>query len=201
MSGVHNDYNQQENHPRIRIGNWVEERALMELTGTSRGSKNVEKNNTATRITGPVLMPTDYTTTTLRTHESVLNATSGPKFMQSAQPAHRSDRRESDRLLRARQILQEQQRAEEEKKQEELRDAGFGAKPPSNRKRALASTKTLEESARDNPLHGQPITFHTHHLATGGVLGVTPTESGVHTFSKSTYFSKPIAERHEHIDK
>jgi hypothetical protein len=39
MAGVQNDYNTADKKaPVTRIGNWVEQRALLESTGTTRGS-------------------------------------------------------------------------------------------------------------------------------------------------------------------
>jgi hypothetical protein len=196
MSGVLNDYNQQDGSPRILIRNWCEERALMATTGQSRGSTTAQKNDTATRITGPVTQPTDYTTTSYLAHQHTLRAPHGPTYINSIAPPRRNNRREEARLAEAAQIMADRARAAEERKEEELRYAAFGAREPMNRKRVIGSTKSLEESKESNPLHAATaITFHSHHL--GSIHGTTPSDRGVHTFSRNSHFSKPISELHE----
>lgn len=195
MSGVQNDYNQQDGEPRVRIANWVEERALMAVTGQSRGSTTVLKNDTTTRITGPVYRPNDYRTTTNSAHQQTFAATEGPNYLATIAPPRRNGLRDQQRLEEAQRIMAERAYHEEMRKEEELRYASFGAREPQNRKRAIASHKTLEESKESNPLNGQAITFHSQHL--GSIHGTTPTDRGVHTFSRNTHFSKPIDELYE----
>lgn len=195
MSGVLNDYNQLEGDPRIRIGNWVEERALMSQTGQSRGSTTAQRNNTGPRITGPIYEPLDYGTTTNLAHEHALRAPHGPNFVASIAPPRRGARREDARQAEAEAIMAEKLRLEEERRLAEIHDAAFGSRAPQNRKRAIVTGKPLDASVRDNPIDAQAITFHTHHL--GQIHGTTPTDRGVHTFSRNTHFSKPIDELYE----
>jgi hypothetical protein len=198
MSGVLNDYNQQEGAPRIKIGNWVEERALMATTGQSRGSTTAQRNNTTVRITGPVLEERDYSTTSNLAHQAVLKAPHGPTYIDSIAPPRRARSRDEERLALAHAIMEQRNKEEEERKERELQHASFGARDAINRKRALVTGKPLEESKTNNDLFkSQAITFHTHHAARGTLHGVTPTDRGVHTFSKNTHFSKPIQELHE----
>ena len=176
----------------VRIGNWVEERALMSILGQSRGSTTDKSNDTATRITGPQRQPLDYGTTTNLAHQDTLKATCGPNYIEATAPPRRTNLREQERMREAQRIMDERRAAEEYQKELELQQASFGGREPQNRKRAIGSTKTVEESKQNNPLTGQAISFHTHHL--GSIHGVTPGDRGVHTFSKNTHFSKPISE-------
>jgi hypothetical protein len=217
MAGVQNDYNQVEGDPKIRIGNWVEERALLSLTGHSRGSSVLTGGgeggkrgtiDTATRITGPVggegsefgAAGRDYSTTTRSAHEAVLVAPHGPAFVASIAQPRRADLRAQGRAALAAQIHAERLAADEAARQAEASAASFGAKGPMNRSRVMADSRgrSLEQRAQQHPLAGAAISFHTHHLATPGAIhGATPTSKGVHTFSKDTTFSKPLAETFE----
>ncbi len=194
MAGVQNDYNQLEGEPRIRIGNWVEERALLSITGQSRGSAAPNKNDTATRITGPVREPRDYLTTTNIAHEATLVAPHGPAFAASVAQPRRAQTREQERAALAQQIYEQQQAELASRIAADVDSSAFGGKAPQNRARALvdARGRSVEERAATNPLNGAAITFHTHHL--GAIHGTTPGQKGVHTHGKDTTFSKPIEE-------
>lgn len=146
----------------------------------------------AARITGPVSEPTDYSTTTNLAHEATLRAPHGPTFVASIAPPRRSSSREAQIQAEAARILAERDRAREEALDRELAAASFAGRGDMNRRRGLVSERSLETSARANPLNGQAISFHTHNI--GAIHGVTPTDRGVHTFSRNTTFSKPIEE-------
>jgi len=212
MAGVQNDYNQVEGDPKIRVGNWVEERALLSLTGQSRGSSALTGGgiggrktplDTATRITGPVEgAGRDYATTTNAAHEAVLRAPHGPAFVASVAQPRRGDLRAGQRAALAAQIHAERLEAEEAARAQEAAAASFAAKAPQNRARVIddARGRTIEDRAKANPLYGPQgaaISFHTHLLPSGGLHGATPTDKGVHTWSRNTGFSKPLAETFE----
>jgi hypothetical protein len=146
-----------EGNPRVRIGNWVEERALMAVANQSRGSQTVAKNNTAIRIVGVPTTQNDYLTTAEISLQNTLKARHGPNYMKETQAPRRGDRREVERLAAAQAILAAKAAEEQEQKERELNEATFGGRNPQNRKRAIASTKSLEESKEANPLNGQAV--------------------------------------------
>jgi len=192
MATVSNDYNQHENAPRVLVGNYWEERALAELTGKARGSSSPNSNDTATRITGPILSATDYRTVTQIDFEEPLHVAAGSKLV-AAHPPLRETVRDKQRLALAEQIIAAQQAEEEARIAAEMNEASWGGRPPLNKKKAIDKGRTIEESKQQHPLNQQAISFHTHHLRE--LHGVTATNrGGVHTFSKSTRFSKPISE-------
>lgn len=143
MSGVQNDYNQSEGDPVIRVGNWCEERALLEYTGISRGSALVaDKNkknlvNTAQRITEHTEGAVEWKTTTKDFHERVLNARAGPNYIQQTQPTRRALTREERRLQEAKEQYDAYQTYIQEQKDKELKQALYSHRPIINRDRII----------------------------------------------------------------
>lgn len=194
MSGVQNDYNQLEGDPVIRVGNWAEERALLEYTGISRGSALVaDKNkknlvNTAQRITEHSEGAVEWKPTTKDFHERVLNARAGPKYIEQTQAPRRALTREERRMEEAKQHYDAYQAHLQEQKEKELKQALYSHRPIMSRDRII-HFKQPGETLSD--LNEPAVSFHLHHL--GDIQGVTPLGNR-NPFNKSTSFSKPIEE-------
>ncbi len=197
-SGITNSYNNSESAPKVRVANWVEERALAESTGFSRGNfvlQTKDPNFTASRTVrqstavDPVLYQQSAT-------HSELEKTF--KSQQSAVPqlARRADIKSRERLELA---LKTQKALEEKKIEDENREiaaARFGVKLKLNKQKILLNEKILQEIENSN---GDPLSergFNIHDSLSRRTLSEEALTMKSHEtlFHKSTRFSKPVEE-------
>lgn len=178
----------------------MEERALLSITGQSRGSVasagSNKKTDTATRITGPVYQPRDYLTTTNVAHEAALVAPHGPAFVAAVAQPRRALTRDQERAALAQRIYEQQVAEQQARARADVDAEAFGGKGPQNRARTLKDEqgRSIEQRAAANPLYAPAITFHSHHL--GQIQGTTGSAEhrGPHAHGRSAAFSKPIEE-------
>ena len=174
--------------PTVRIGNWVEQRALLAVTGQSRGAlvvdpatHKIQPTHTQPRVIGTQSTDSDWKTESQHAAELTLHA---QQRHSSHQPPSRRLQREAEvwRIARERQEAEAQaKRAEEEK---EMHSAMFGHRQPVNRRRALQGVKAgdLEEAA---------VTVHSEVLK-GGKRAEEVERRGERPFHRDTRFSVPI---------
>jgi len=191
MSGVSNDYNMQEGNPIVRVGNWVEEWALLEQTGLARGS--IARNTATTaRITQHTDDRNTWTSQQHDTHKLDLHK----DISSVAPPEHQLNRKQSTReqLYRqhAIQLFAEEEAKKAEEKEKEMMFHRYGHKVPINRSRALdiKTTQPLTQEVLNQPA----ITFWSQAYGAGQLReGVTGTGSAA-PFKKASTFSKPLSE-------
>ena len=192
MADVQNDYNQREGDPVVRIGNWVEQRALLATTGHTRGAL-------VHSSTGQLLPPNTHA----RTIQQLPTAT--PDWQSSTQhdwtdglqgrqrdsaplPC-RADLRRADILRRAREVVEEQERQTRGEEEKAMYESLYGHRAPINRRRALGE-------GQGGGLDDLPITRHNDAQMKGGMRAEVAQQragrtSGLH--GKNTDFSVPIS--------
>ena len=174
--------------PTVRVGNWVEQRALLAATGQSRGAlvvdpttHHIQPTLTHPRVIGTLPAQHDWKTEYQLTTEHTLAAHAAAA---ANQPPSRRRQRDAE-VWRASQAQHEAdartKRAEEEKEQH---SAMFGHRQPINRRRALEGVQAgrLDEAA---------VTVHSE-LLKGGKRAEEVERCGERTFHRDTRFSVPI---------
>jgi hypothetical protein len=178
-----NDFNQTEAGPKVCVGNWVEERALLAATGVHR-KRDDGQDDTAPRVTGGD-ETNDWQTSTNSTHSYRVFLPNRSGQSNAAGSAW-TRRKEEQYLARAKEI-REQERAAVTQEAEKL---DFGGRPPLNRKRAL---EPLDRDRETYDLFSPAITLYSENPEEVPT-GHTPSTAWISPFAKSTAFSKPAAE-------
>ncbi len=204
-SGITNSYNNSETVPKVRIANWVEERALQESTGFSRGNfiqhtKTMrDPNFTAQRtILSGNPAPVKETFKSL-THEEMQKPF---KSQESAVAplGRRSVLKEKERLQQAMDLQRTRElerRAQEEK---EIEEARWNGRLKLNKSKVIVNENVLRQldelasSSSQDPLMQRAITVHDSLIHTQRSAAAIGEKSMDKRFHKTTDFSKPSNE-------
>ena len=190
MSGVQNDYNQAEGHPLIKVGNWSEERALLESTGLSRGAAGLTQPkaiplDTASRCIqhSQQLTPQQWQST--QQHQMIIGRSEEESSkIQSRENWKRENVREKKFREEAERVQAEWERENKKREEEEIKQYQFGNRPMKlNRTRII--TPLSSSSSSSSSTTSDPTTLISP------VLSGRPSEAG---FGKNTTFSQPIGE-------
>jgi len=206
-SGVPNDYNKtQATSSVVRVGNWVEENALLDATGRTR-YKNLMADDSHKRIV-------QHNQTGDGDWHSTMESSFRYRYAQGAEAVnerqtHTLPRRSATKAERIEQQARDQ--LEAQKAEAAKRDAAaeikekYGNKMTSNRQRIIETGKPIE-----HPLDGPAVTIYSRRLDDAAIDG-DPTDraqlsltnkyvegttaaTGANPHGKSTAFSKPISE-------
>jgi len=208
------DYNTLPGEPRVRIGNWVEERSLLHTTGFNRTTGNERGGNTAARIIpndSQDLPVKDWSSTTRSTYRHGEPTPEELAYRAAALPSRQGLKKELYMEI-ATEMYQQQQASEAKRKAAEIQHETFGHRAPYSRSNLPANADPVAASVR-NPLNGAPLTIHLEHKlqATAALSSTSPSASAssslsdtaellqngalqTKAFAKSTAFSKPIEE-------
>ena len=174
--------------PTVRIGNWVEQRALLAVTGQSRGAlvvdpttHKIQPTRTHPRVIGTQHSDNDWKTEYQHNSEHTLQA---QQRNNSRQPPSRRQQREAEEWRIAREQQEAEARAKRAEEEKEMHSAMFGHRQPVNRRRALQGVKAgdLDEAA---------LTVHSE-LLKGGKREEEVERRGERPFHRDTRFSVPI---------
>jgi len=201
--------------PRVRIGNWVEERSLLHTTGFNRTTGNERGGNTAARIIpndSQDLPVKDWSSTTRSTYRHGEPTPEELAYRAAALPS-RVDLKKDLYLEIATEMYQQQQAEEAARKAQEIKQDTFGNRTPISRS-SLPSNADPAAAAARNPLNGPCMSIHLERKlqATAALSATSPSATSpsstlsntsellsngalqTKAFAKSTAFSKPIEE-------
>lgn len=172
------------------IGNWQEERALLEATGQARKEPNGRKTlkRTGQRLVYHSANRNDWTSQARATH--INNSRHPhPDIKPKAEPLpSRSAARHLSHVDTAKKIVADAELEMKLAREADVNAARFGHKAPFNRTRVL---QTSNQTKPAYSLNGPAITlYNRNHSAHHGVTPCT----GAQPFGRSTNFSKPLAE-------
>lgn len=173
MSGI-NDYNKHEGNPTVRVGNWYEERSLMDYTGLSRGTIQSAKGagDTAKRVVEHShnndhhQQEQRWTSSQHAVHKRDLTNDVTP--VATLLPS-RKELKTQNYYQKAQELYEEELRRKEEEKHAEALQHFSSHRPPINRQRTLQLEENIDFETQDT-LSAPAITIHSETLSRGGQI-------------------------------
>ena len=179
---------QTEGEPTVRIGNWVEQRALLSTTGHARGALVTDPEtgcilpvqSQARTVQHLPAARMDWRSETVRSWEEGLQGSRREGEVQQS----RRQLREQQLWQRAAQQAEEAERLKRAEEEKELHHSLYGHRQPVNRRRALGDGQGggLEQAA---------ITLHNT-ATMGGLRPEKAAQRGECLHHRNTAFSVPI---------
>jgi hypothetical protein len=185
-----NTYNKNTKYTVTRDGNWCEERALADYTGTTRLPDADDKNATAKRNIAHSTTPSpDWQTSNNITYNgTVFQPTRNGQMPTTDLLPRKQDLQRNDVQAQARAQYEQMKTAEALALKEDVDSARFGERAPTDRNRAMKATSDRQPADITSPA----ITLYSASPA-DVVEGMTQMVRG-NPFNKNTDFTKINAE-------